>query len=220
MKRGFALTLALLLLPVIGRNAHAGTITYTVDYYKSLDAQCNGDNPFFHCIPNFSFSFETNGYVTTTGMFDLASPVTVSYGPGTVQFTRAGTNNLGYWLFGGADEWLGDPAPPGQPFVPWQNATSPYLEIRFEFRPPDASLPYYQTWPGPAPSFNPFPFGSLYPYVTGGAVGIIDGHFYTFGAGGHANVTLVEGSVPDTGSSALLLAFGIVGLAVCRHLMA
>jgi hypothetical protein len=65
----------------------------------------------FHFTPKagspgtpFSFSFDLPGYVTSTGLFALPSPVSAN----GYTFVQAGTNVLGAWVFGGSSVGIND----------------------------------------------------------------------------------------------------------------
>lgn len=90
--------LSVLIVLGLCATAQAGPITYNVGY----TADCGSST--FPCVPSFGFSFTLPDYVTTTGVFELPSPVIFTSGATTSPqtLTHGGTNILGWWFFGTA----------------------------------------------------------------------------------------------------------------------
>jgi len=85
------------LLLLLAAPAAAGPITLTVDYVAGPSTVVGVAS-----APDFAFTLAFPDYVTTSGMFDLADPVTFATGvdPAWQSVTQAGTNRLGWWIFG------------------------------------------------------------------------------------------------------------------------
>jgi hypothetical protein len=81
-------------------SAVADPIRFTFTYEPSP-----GGCPTCQNYPGFSFSFVTPSFITTTGMFELPTPIAI----GTDTVTHAGTNIWRTWVFGnGVGESISD----------------------------------------------------------------------------------------------------------------
>lgn len=88
------LSLLVLLVFLVAQPALATPITYQWAYTANTGS-----------APSFTFAFSVPSPITTTGLFAL--PETVWFDTGTAAglqaFTHAGTNQLGWWIFGTAE---------------------------------------------------------------------------------------------------------------------